>query len=280
MERLSRIPVHIGGIKMDRLKGRVAIVTGAARGNGEGAARVMAKEGAIVVLTDVLDQVHETAKSIKGQGYRAIAFKMDVTKKAEVNKVVQEVLKQFGKIDILVNNAGIGPTSIFMDIPDEIFEKTLDVNVRGPWIMTKAVLPGMLKQKYGRIVNISSVSGPLVADIGESAYGLSKGALWGFTRALALEVAKFGITVNAIMPGMILTDMVKNFAKETNPKDPEVVLEKLANGIPMGRLGTIEEFGDLVAFLASDEARYITGTPVIIDGGSTIPESPGSFTTI
>ena len=263
---------------MGRLEGKVAIITGAARGNGEGAARVMAREGATVVLTDILDAVHKTAKTIRERGHKAVSFKMDVTKPAEVNQVVQKVLEQFGKVDILVNNAGVCIPVPFVDMPDEIRDKTLDVNVKGAFICTKAVLPGMIEQKYGRIVNISSVSGPLVADIGECAYGASKGALWGFTRVLALEVAKYGITVNAICPGMIETEMVRQMAMKTNPKHPEGVLKVLASGIPMKRLGTIEEIGELVTFLASDESKYITGTPIIIDGGSTIPESPGSLT--
>jgi len=263
---------------MGRLEGKVAMVTGAARGNGEGAVRVMAREGATVVLTDVLDLVHETAKSISDNGYKAVSFKMDVTKLNEVNHVVQKVLEQFGKVDILVNNAGVSKLVPFVDMADEVRDKTFDVNLKGVFIVTKAVLPSMIERKYGRIVNISSVTGPLVADIGECAYAATKGAVWGFTRALALEVVKDGITVNAICPGMIETPMVKQSAAEINPKDPEGVLKRLASGIPMGRLGTIEELGELVAFLASDESRYITGTPIIIDGGSTIPESPGSFT--
>ena len=258
---------------MGRLEDKVAMVTGAARGNGEGVARVMAKEGATVVLTDVLDLVHETAKSISDDGYRAVSFRMDITKSAEVNSVVQKVLKQFGKVDILVNNAGVLKLAALVDMTDEVRDRMIDVNIKGTFIVTKAVLPSMLKRKYGRIVNLSSVTGPLVADIGETAYAATKAAIWGFTRALAFEVAKEGITVNAICPGMIDTDMVRNMAVETNPDDPQSVLKDLARGIPMGRLGTIEEIGELVAFLASDESKYITGTPILIDGGSTLPES-------
>ena len=263
---------------MGRLEGKVAIITGAARGNGEGAARVMAREGAIVVLTDILDEVHATAKNITDNGYKAASFKMDVTKPAEVNQVVQKVLEQFGKVDILVNNAGVVRLVPLVDMEDEVRDRIIDVNIKGTFNCTKAVLPGMIERKYGKIVNLSSVTGPMVADIGETAYAATKGAIWGLTRALALEVAKYGITVNAICPGMIETEMVKQVAAETNPEDPESVLRQLARGIPMGRLGTIEELGELVAFLASDESKYITGTPIIIDGGSTIPESPGSFT--
>lgn len=158
--------------------------------------------------------------------------------------------------------------------------KTFDINLRGPFIVTKAVLPSMLKQQYGKIVNVSSVSGPLIADVGECAYGATKAGLLGFTRALALEVARYGTNVNAVCPGMIETPMVRQIAMGTNPQDPEGVLKQLAMGIPMKRLGTTEELGELVAFLASDESKYVTGTPILIDGGSTLPESPGSFTTL
>jgi len=258
---------------MGRLEGKVAIVTGAARGNGKGAAIVMAREGATVVLTDILDKVRETAKDIKRYGYKAVSFNMDVTNSAEVDQVVQKVLEQFGKVDVLVNNAGILKLVPFLDMPDKVRDETFDVNVKGVFICTKAVLPSMIKRKYGKIINLSSVTGPLVADIGECAYAATKGALWGFTRALAFEVAKYGINVNAICPGMVETEMVRSMAVSTNPNDPESVLKNLSRGIPMGRLGTIEELGELVAFLASDESKYITGTPIIFDGGSTLPES-------
>jgi len=258
---------------MGKLEGKIAIVTGAARGNGEGIAKVLAQDGATVVLTDVLDLVHQTAQSITESGYRALSFTMDVTNPTEVNDVVQKVLMQFGKIDILVNNAGICKLANLVDMPNEVRDTMFNVNIEGTFIVTKAVLPSMLKQKYGRIVNLSSVTGPLVADIGETAYAETKAAIWGFTRALAFEVAKYGITVNAICPGMIDTEMVRGMAVQTNPNDPQSALRDLARGIPMGRLGTIEEVGQLAAFLASDEAKYITGTPVLIDGGSTLPES-------
>lgn len=257
---------------MGKLEGKIAIVTGAARGNGEGAARVMAREGATVVLADVLELVHKTTKSISDNGYKAASFKMDITKAAEVNSVVHKVLEQFGKVDILVNNAGVLKLAPLVDMGDEVRDRMIDVNIKGTFIMTKAVLPNMLKRKYGRIINLSSVTGMLVADVGETAYAATKAAIWGFTRALAFEVAKEGITVNAICPGVIDTDMVRNMAAEINPSDPQSVLKDLVRGIPMGRLGAIEEIGELVAFLASDESKYITGTPILIDGGSTLPE--------
>lgn len=265
---------------MGRLEGKVAIVTGAARGNGEGAARVMAKEGAIVVLTDVLDQVHETAKSIKEQGYQAVSFIMDVTKKAEVNQVVQKVLEQFGKIDILVNNAGIARLVNLVDLKDEDRDKIFDVNIKGAFNCAKAVLPGMLERRYGKIINVSSVTGPLVVEAGTTAYAATKAALYGFTKALAIEVAQYSINVNAILPGQILTSLAEQAAIETNPNEkPENILKQVAMGIPMKRFGTIEEFGELAAFLASDEAKYITGATITLDGGSSLPETFGVFGT-
>jgi NAD(P)-dependent dehydrogenase (short-subunit alcohol dehydrogenase family) len=261
---------------MGKLEGKIAIVTGAARGNGEGISRVLAREGATVVLTDILDLVQETTESIVKQGNNASSFKMDVTSTTEVNQVVKAVLEQFGRIDILVNNAGVLRLIPLVEMPDEVRDRIFDINIKGAFICTKAVLPSMMERRYGKIVNISSVSGPLVADQGECAYAASKGALWGFTRALALEVAQYGINVNAVCPGWILTEMARQGATGTNPADPLVILQHLADTIPMRRLGTTEEVGALVAFLASDEAKYITGTPVIIDGGSTIPE--GVFT--
>lgn len=251
---------------MAKLKDKVAIITGAARGNGEGAARVMAREGAIVVLTDVLDEVHETAKNIREQGYQTVSFTMDVTKPAEVNQVVHEVLEQFGRVDILVNNAGVAKGGPLVKLPDEVRDLVLDVNIKGVFICSKAVLPGMIQRKYGKIVNISSVTGPMVCNPGSCAYSATKGAVWGFTKALAIEVAPYNINVNAICPGWIDTPMMR---WEPNP-DQRLV--RLAKTIPMGRLGTNEDIGDLVAFLASDESKYITGTPIVIDGGSTLPE--------
>lgn len=258
---------------MGKLDGKIAIVTGAARGNGEGAARVMAREGATVVLTDVLDMVHDTAKSIVNNGHKAVSFKADVTKPAEVGSVVREVLKRFGRVDILVNNAGVLKLVPLVDMTDDVLDRMFNINVKGMFICTRAVLPGMIERKYGKIVNMSSVTGPIVADVGETAYAATKAAAWGFTKALAMEVAAYGINVNAICPGMIETDMVRQMAKETNPADPDSVIKTMARGIPMGRLGTIEELGELVAFLASEESRYLTGTSIVIDGASTLPES-------
>jgi len=229
-------------------------------------------------VTDILGEVDKTAENISDQGYKAVSFKMNVTKLAEVNYVVQRVLEQFAEVDILVNNAGVGISVPFVDMTDEVRDKTFDVNLKGSFVCTRAVIPSMIERRYGKIINISSVTGPLVANIGDYACAATKAALLGFTRALALEVAKYGINVNDICPGMIETVMVKQAAAQISPKDPESVIKQLARGIPMGRLGTIKEVGGIVAFLASDESKYVTGTSIIIDGGSILPESPGVFT--
>ena len=153
---------------------------------------------------------------------------------------------------------------------DELRDFHFDINIKGTWNVTKATIPYM---QVGSIINLSSVTGPLVADSGEVAYATTKAALIGFTKGLAAELACKNIRVNAIMPGYIMTPMVSNMAKETNADDPDSVVEGIAKGIPMKRLGTIEELGHLAAFLASDESNYITAQGIIIDGGSTLPET-------
>jgi NAD(P)-dependent dehydrogenase (short-subunit alcohol dehydrogenase family) len=256
---------------MVRLKDRIAIVTGAARGNGEGIARALAKEGATVVLWDVVDRVDETAKSIRSSGHNAVSFKVDITETKQVNQTVQEILKKYAKIDVLVNNAGVYPFVPFLEMSDELRDKVFNINIKGTWNCTQAVLPSMINQKYGKIVNISSVTGPLVSDPGATAYSATKGAISGFTRALALEVAEFGINVNAILPGYINTPGVRELVTSLG-EDPDEFVKKLANSVPMKRLGTIDEVGDLAVFLASEESKYITGQEIVVDGGNVVQE--------
>lgn len=254
-----------------RLEDRVSIVTGAARGIGEGIARAMAREGANVVLFGRRDTVKETAKDISDSGQKATGFKVDVTDASRVQQAVQQVLKQFGKVDILVNNAGIYPYMPFVEMPGEVRDSVIDVNIKGVWNCTKAVIPGMIKQKYGKIINISSVSGPMVSSKGATIYSASKGAVSGFTRALALEMAEHGINVNAICPGFIDTPGLRNWVSKIG-MEPDEYIKKLAESMPLGRLGSIDEVGDLAVFLASEESKYITGTEIVIDGGNIIQE--------
>lgn len=257
---------------MTKLTDQVAIVTGAQRGIGAGIAKVLAKHGARVILTDVSDAVTETAEELSKAGLQATALKMDVTDTSEVNNVVNQVLGQFGRIDILVNNAGVYPRCDLVKMTDELLRKMFEVNVFGMFRCTRAVLPTMMKQRYGKVVNISSVTGPLVADAagGQTSYAATKAAVWGFTTALALEVAQSGINVNAVCPGDIDTPGGRNQTAETG--SPDKSLEELGHTIPVGRLGTPEEVGDLVAFLVSEESRYITGTHLVIDGGNVLQE--------
>lgn len=255
---------------MGRLDGKVAFVTGAAMGNGRGIAEVLLSEGAKVILADISEQVFETAEQL---GKHAVPFMMDVTKPNQVNECVANAEKLLGKIDILVNNAGIARFSKFVDITDELRDLHFKINVIGPWNCAKAILPIMLKNGYGRVINMSSVTGVYVADPGEIAYATSKAALVGFTKAMAIETAAENITVNALCPGYILTPMVMHSAKESNPDNPQAVIDGIAAGIPMKKLGTSKNIGDLVAFLASQEAEYITGQAITIDGGNGIPET-------
>jgi hypothetical protein len=257
---------------MGRLESKIAIVTGAWRGNGEGIARVLAKHGASVVLTDIIDAVEATAESIRKDGKKAIGLKMDVTKTGEVNQAIQKVFEKFGRIDILVNNAGIYPPKNLIDTSDDFLQKIFDINVFSMYRCSRIIIPTMMKQKYGKIVNLSSVTGPMVSDPGGgyTAYAATKAAVWGFTKALALEVAQYGINVNCICPGYVDTPGVR--LQSPKGEDPAKYVERIGRNIPMCRMGTPEELGELVLFLASDESKYITGTQIVFDGGNTLQE--------
>lgn len=257
-----------------RLKGEVAIITGAARGIGEGIANAMAREGAVVVLWDILDTVHKTGEKIKNSGHKAASYTVDVSDTDQIKQTAQKVSEQFGKVDILVNNAGIAYFAPFVEMTDELRDNIFNVNFNGMWNCTKVIITTMIWQKYGRIINISSVTGPRVATPGLTAYSATKGAISGFTRALALEVAEFGITVNAILPGFVDTPLTKPMAEDFQMEEEEFA-RWLGKSIPMKRMGTIEEMGHLAVFLASDESTYITGQEIIIDGGNSIQEVKG-----
>ncbi len=254
-----------------KLDNKVAIVTGGAMGNGLGIVKVFLKYGCDVYIIDSSEKLGETLKELanpKVHGYKA-----DIRDSKMLELIVADIYKKTNKIDILVNNAGIAQLENFTTMSDEKRDLHFDINIKGTWNMTKAVLPYLKEKKYGKIVNLSSVTGPLVADSGEVAYATTKAAIIGFTKALAIEEVENNINVNAIMPGYIKTPMVDNIALDSNKNNPEEVIKNLALGIPMKRLGTIEELGELAAFLASDESTYITGQQIVIDGGSTLPET-------
>lgn len=256
---------------MGTLKDKIAFVTGAAMGNGEGIARVMAEKGATVILADINEAVFETAKSIGGT---AVPYLLDITDFAKVKEVADTVIKKFGRLDILVNNAGIARMIKVDNMDDSLRDFHWKVNVVGCWNCTKAFIKPMIERRYGRIINMSSVTGPRVVDPGMMGYAISKAGVLGFTKAIAMDVAQYrGITCNAILPGYFLTPMVRHSAHETNPENPQRVLDAIAATVPLGRFGDPKEIGYLAAFIASDEAAYITGTEFLIDGGSTLPET-------
>ena len=255
---------------MGILEGKTAFITGAAMGNGEGIARVMADKGATVILADINDKVFDTAASI---GEKARACKMDVSDYKSVKEAADNVIDRFGQLDILVNNAGIARMIVIENMDDALRDLHYKVNMVGCWNCVKAFIPHMIKRKYGRIINMSSVTGPRVVDPGMMGYAMSKGAVSAFTKAIAMDVAKYGLTSNAILPGYFLTPMVMHSASETDPDNPQRVLDGIAAGVPLGRFGKPEEIGYLAAFLASDEAAYFTGQEFVIDGGAGLPET-------
>ena len=257
---------------MKKLENKIAIVTGGAMGNGLGIVKVFLKYGAKVVILDYDESVYETVKTLRNDESTVYGYKVDIRNNNEIKKIINEVGNTFGHIDILVNNAGVCRLEKFEDMDDELRDFHFDINIKGTWNVTKACLPFM-KNKKASIVNLSSVTGPLVADSGEVAYATTKSAILGFTKGLAAELVNDDIRVNAIMPGYIRTPMVDNMAKISNPENPESVVDGIASAIPMKRLGTIEELGELAAFLASEESSYITAQGIVIDGGSTLPET-------
>ena len=206
-----------------KLDGKVAIVTGGAMGNGLGVVKTFLKYGARVIVIDYSDKLTESLKSLDNpmlMGYQA-----DLRDKETLEAIIDDVIEKYGKIDILVNNAGIAKLERFIDMSDEVRDTHFDINIKGTWNITKCVLPHMVKANYGKVVNLSSVTGPMVADSGEVAYATTKAALLGFTKSLAMEVVENNITVNAIMPGYILTPMVEGIAVETDKDNPQSVID-------------------------------------------------------
>ena len=254
-----------------KLENKTAIITGGAMGNGLGIVKIFLKHGANVVIFDYSNKLEETLENLRKEGHNVDGYLVDIRDKERIKECVQKVVEKYKQIDILVNNAGVAKLTPFEETTDEIRDFHFDINIKGTWNMSQEVLPYMPKD--GSIVNLSSVTGPMVADTGEVAYATTKAAVLGFTKGLAAEVVNKGIRVNAILPGYIMTPMVEGIAKDSDSSNPDAVVKGIANGIPMGRLGTIEELGELAAFLASNEASYITGQSFVIDGGSTLPET-------
>ena len=241
------------------LQGQVAMVTGAGRGIGRAIALELATAGADLVLcARTAAQLEEVAGEVRALGRRALVACGDVSRAAEVDSVVEQALKEFGRIDILVNNAGIARDSVLLRMKEEDWDKVLEVNLRSAFLCTRAVSRGMLKQRSGRIVNITSVIG-LMGNTGQANYAASKAGLIGFTRSVARELASRGITVNAVAPGYIETEMTRDLPAKAR----EWILER----IPMGSLGQPEDVARMVRFLSAPQTRYVTGQVLNVDGG-------------
>ena len=259
---------------MNRLKGKVALITGAMRGIGAGISRVLAEHGATVVLTDLSEGIHETTAEIRDGGFKVFSYRMDVTNGDEIGNVVQKVLKEHGQVDILVNNAGIYPRRNLVEMSEEFMQNMFDINVFGMFRCAKAVLHSMMECKYGKIINVSSVTGPMVGTPagGQTAYASTKAAVHGFTVALALELAQYGINVNCVYPGYIVSPSAFKTRGSTTDEDAEEAMREFGRKIPMLRQGTPEDVGNAVLYLASDESSYVTGTGIVIDGGNILQE--------
>lgn len=243
------------------LAGRVALVTGAGRGLGRAIARSLAANGARLACVDVDEASSaETVGQIRATGGTAESWVCDVTDSQRVNQVVGEVVSALGGINILVNNAGITRDNLLMRMKDDQFDAVLAVNLRGTFLFSRAVARPMMKAKGGRIINIASVSG-MMGNPGQANYSASKAGVIGLTRTIARELAARNITVNAVAPGFIATEMSAKLGEET--------LREIEQRTPLGRLGDPQDVADAVLFLASDAAAFITGQVLVVDGGLT-----------
>jgi 2-hydroxycyclohexanecarboxyl-CoA dehydrogenase len=245
-----------------RLKNKVAIVTGAGRGIGNAIAKNFSKEGAKIVVADLdLGAAASTAGEIEAGGGDALAVEVDVANSASVGAMIKEAMVKFGRVDILINNAGWDKIEFFMDSTEDTWDKVIAINLKGTIICCRAVLPQMMAQKYGKIINISSDAGR-VGSSGEVVYSAAKGGVIAFTKALAREMARFGINLNCIAPGPTDTPLFAEVAAG-NPK----IAEALVKAIPLRRLGHPDDIARAAVFLASDDAKYITGQTLSVNGG-------------
>lgn len=244
------------------MRGKAAVVTGGGRGIGRAAALALAEAGVNVVISVSrdLDAAETVAAEARDRGVQAIARRADVSDWGQTEALVQETVQTFGSIDFMINNAGVTRDTLLVRMDDETWDAVLDVNLKGVFHGTKAALRPMMKQRSGRIVNVTSILG-LVGNAGQANYCAAKAGVIGFTRATAREVASRSINVNAIAPGFIETQMTE--------KLPAGAMEELLKRIPLGRTGTAEEVAAAILFLCSDAAAYITGQVLVIDGGMT-----------
>ena len=247
---------------MRGLQGKVVVVTGAGRGVGQAIAERLAAEGARVAVTDV-DEKSALSGAAGLEG--AAGFRLDITDAAEVSARVDEIAAALGPIDALVNNAGWDRLAPFLETDEDLWDRVIDINLRGPIRMTKAVLPQMVERQSGRIVNISSDAGR-VGSTGEAVYSACKAGIIGFGKTVAREMARHNITVNAICPGPTATPLLESMVGEGNDK----LIDSLKRGIPMRRLGLPEDIAGAVAFVVSDDAGFVTGQTLSVSGGLTM----------
>ena len=242
------------------LENQVVLVTGGSRGIGKSVALACAREGARVIINYAgnVKAAEETVKEISDLGQKCLAVQADVSKLADVERLIEEATAEFGKIDVLVNNAGITRDGLLMRMKEEDWDAVIETNLKGVFLCTKAVIRGMMKQRTGRIINMTSVVG-VMGNAGQANYAAAKAGVIGFTKSTAKELASRGITVNAIAPGFIHSDMTAIL--------PESVKEEMIKAIPIERMGEADEVADTVLFLASNSARYITGQVIHVDGG-------------
>jgi len=244
-----------------RFKDRVALVTGAAGGIGGATARRFAGEGALVAVNDAdVAGVEKLVHEIQESGSQAVAAPGDVTRKGEVGEMVRRVTAAWGRVDILVNNAGINRDAMAAKMTEEQWDQVLGVNLKGSFLCAQAVLPGMRERGWGRIINTSSIGA--LGNIGQANYAASKAGVIGLTKTLALEYAKYGVTVNCVAPGATMTAMVAGL--------PDNIKAKIIEKIPVGRIASPEEIAHAHCFLASDEASFITGQVLFVDGGMSV----------
>ncbi|MDP7396273.1 MAG: SDR family NAD(P)-dependent oxidoreductase [Lentisphaeria bacterium] len=242
------------------MEGRVAIVTGAAKGIGRGVARTLAREGADIVIVDInLQGAQQVADEIQAGGRKTLAMKVDISCKRDVLDAVEATIETFDRIDILVNNAGIAEPATVEDLSEEDWDRTININLKGPFLFSQAVIPQMKKQGGGRIVNISSIAGKIGGICAGPAYAASKAGVMCLTKSFSKALAKFNILVNSVSPGQIDTDLNKLFPEDMN----RIFME----AIPLGHYGQPEDIAEAVAFLCSDKARWITGEIFNVDGG-------------
>jgi 3-oxoacyl-[acyl-carrier protein] reductase len=250
----------------ERVQGKAAIVIGAARGIGAAIAERLVEEGARVVIADTLEADGRTTAGRLADRGEATFVATDVARKASVEALVEATLARYGRVDILVQNAGIYPYTMLPDIEVEEWDAVLGVNLRGCFLAVQACARPMRAQRYGRIVLTSSITGPRVSSPGHGHYSASKAGINGLIRAAAIELAPDGITINGVEPGNILTEGVQA------ERSPEFI-RAMERSVPLGRLGTPRDVAHAVLFLASDEAAYVTGTTIIVDGGQILPEA-------